>query len=89
MITVKVLPNIARWYGHETDIDYMPQTAGLHIVTYQKFLVWLGNMQEDLDRETGCGYNAEDRQYWLINSLRRQIANMKKIQAEYVAKVGA
>lgn len=81
MITVKILPNIARWYGHETDIDWMPQTAGMHTVTIEQFNVWLGNMQEDLDRETGPGYNAEDRQYWLINSLRRQIANMKKIQA--------
>ena len=89
MIEVKINKNIARWYGHETDIDWMPQTAGLHTVTYEKFLVWLGNMEEDLDRETGQGYNAEDRQYWLIASLRRQIANMKKLDAEYKAKAGA
>jgi hypothetical protein len=81
MITVKILPNIARWYGHETDIDWMPQTAGKHTITPETFRSWLMTMKSDLDRETGQGYNSEDRQYWLIASLRRQIANMEKVIA--------
>lgn len=82
MITVKILPNIARWYGHETDIDWMPQTAGKHEVSTEVFNTWLATMKSDLDRETGSGYYAEDRQWWLITSLRRQIANLEKLQAE-------
>lgn len=80
MKTVKVLPNIARWYGQETDLDWMPQTAGLHTVTDIQFDTWLMTMKSDLDRETSPGYYAEDRQYWLIASLRRQIANMDKLK---------
>jgi hypothetical protein len=82
MITVKILPNIAKWYGEETDLDWMPQTAGKHEVTAEVFKSWLATMKSDLDRETGQGYYAEDRQWWLIASLRRQIANLEKLQAE-------
>jgi prefoldin subunit 5 len=39
-------------------------------------------MKSDLERETGSGYYAEDRQWWLINSLKRQIANLEKSLSE-------
>lgn len=82
MITVKILPNIARWYGHETDIDWMPQTAGKHEIDLQTLTNWIACMKSDLERETGSGYYAEDRQWWLINSLKRQIANLEKSLSE-------
>ena len=83
MITIRINKNIAKWYGEETDLDWMPQTAGVHTVSYEKFCIWLNTMKDDLNRETGPGYSSEDREYWLINSLRRQIKNMLIVKAEY------
>lgn len=88
MITVRINPAIAKWYGWETDIDWMPQTSGKHEVTLETLDSWIACMKSDLDREDGQAYSSEDKNYSLIAALKRQLVSLNKAKHEFT-KAGA